>query len=172
MKTRGDEYMNKKIKGFTLVELIVVLAILAILAAMLVPALTGYIDKANEKKLTSVTRQVVVAAQTVVSEKYSQSSNFSDNSVYAQSDDSGSIVFQATNSEGINIEDICKLSEITKTTINESGVETSIFINKIRYVTVVYNSYGKVVNVYLGTNTEQCTYDGDTGDYTIQKFTS
>ena len=60
---------NKK-KGFTLVELIVVLAILAILAAMLVPALTGYIDKANEKKVIATARQYYVAAQTVVSEAY------------------------------------------------------------------------------------------------------
>ena len=60
---------NKK-KGFTLVELIVVLAILAILAAMLVPALTGYIDKANEKKIIATARQYYVAAQTVVSEAY------------------------------------------------------------------------------------------------------
>lgn len=36
-------------KGFTLVELIVVLVILAILAALLIPALTGYIDKARNK---------------------------------------------------------------------------------------------------------------------------
>ena len=60
---------NKK-KGFTLVELIVVLAILAILAAMLVPALTGYIDKANEKKTLATARQYYVAAQTVASEAY------------------------------------------------------------------------------------------------------
>ena len=60
---------NKK-KGFTLVELIVVLAILAILAAMLVPALTGYIDKANEKKVLATARHYYVAAQTVVSEAY------------------------------------------------------------------------------------------------------
>ena len=39
----------KKKRGFTLVELIVVLVILAILAALLVPALTGYIDKAKKK---------------------------------------------------------------------------------------------------------------------------
>ena len=41
----------KNKKGFTLVELIVVLVILAILAALLVPALTGYIDKANNQKV-------------------------------------------------------------------------------------------------------------------------
>ena len=60
--------MKNKKKGFTLVELIVVLAILAILAAMLVPALTGYIDKANQKKVVAETRQIVVAAQTIASE--------------------------------------------------------------------------------------------------------
>ena len=57
-------------KGFTLVELIVVLVILAILAALLVPALTGYIDKANQDKVAAECRQVVIAAQTSVSEAY------------------------------------------------------------------------------------------------------
>lgn len=57
-------------KGFTLVELIVVLVILAILAALLIPALTGYINKAKEKQITAETRQVVMAAQTLVDEYY------------------------------------------------------------------------------------------------------
>lgn len=62
----------KNKKGFTLIELIVVLVILAILAALLVPALTGYIDKANKDKVVAECRQVVVAAQTCVSEAYGQ----------------------------------------------------------------------------------------------------
>ena len=57
-------------KGFTLVELIVVLVILAILAALLVPALTGYIDKAKRKSIVAETRQVVMAAQTLADEYY------------------------------------------------------------------------------------------------------
>ena len=57
-------------KGFTLVELIVVLVILAILAALLVPALTGYIDKAKRKAIVAETRQAVMAAQTLVDEAY------------------------------------------------------------------------------------------------------
>ena len=52
--------------GFTLVELIVVLVILAILAALLIPALTGYIDKAKQKNVLAETRQVVMAAQMVL----------------------------------------------------------------------------------------------------------
>lgn len=60
----------KEKKGFTLVELIVVLVILAILAALLIPALTGYIDKANKEKVTAEARMVVMAAQTEASEVY------------------------------------------------------------------------------------------------------
>ena len=56
--------------GFTLVELIVVLVILAILAALLIPALTGYINKAKEKKIIAETRMAVMAVQTMNSDYY------------------------------------------------------------------------------------------------------
>lgn len=69
---------NNKKKGFTLVELIVVLVILAILAALLIPALTGYIDKAREKNVIAETRQAVMAAQTLVDEKYAARKNNTD----------------------------------------------------------------------------------------------
>src|SRR5699024_4805785 len=57
-------------KGCTLVERIVVLGILAIRAAMLVPTMTGYIDRANQDKLVAETRMIVMAAQTIASEQY------------------------------------------------------------------------------------------------------
>ncbi len=87
---------NRK-KGFTLVELIVVLVILAILAALLIPALTGYIDKAKEKQIIAETRQVVmaakkkqvvaetracvIAAQTLADEQYAQGNDLNDTNV-------------------------------------------------------------------------------------------
>ncbi|MEG0838218.1 MAG: prepilin-type N-terminal cleavage/methylation domain-containing protein [Hydrogenoanaerobacterium sp.] len=67
--------MLKKYKGnkngFTLVEVIVVLVILAILAAISFPALTGYIDRANEAAAIEYGRTVLIAAQTLASKEYS-----------------------------------------------------------------------------------------------------
>ncbi len=57
-------------KGFTLVEVIVVLVILAILIALLAPSLTGYIDKAQQKGALAEARNVQMAAQTLASEAY------------------------------------------------------------------------------------------------------
>lgn len=57
-------------KGFTLVETIVVLVVLAILAAILIPAMVKWIDKANQRAGIVECRQVVVAAQTIASEAY------------------------------------------------------------------------------------------------------
>lgn len=59
-------------KGFTLVELIVVLVILAVLAAMLVPALTGYIDRARQEKDYQMAATVLTAAQAAATYKYAK----------------------------------------------------------------------------------------------------
>ncbi len=64
--------MKKANGGFTLVELVVILVILAILAAMLVPTLTGYIDKAREKVVIAEARSVYIALQSEIGEAYAK----------------------------------------------------------------------------------------------------
>jgi prepilin-type N-terminal cleavage/methylation domain-containing protein len=68
--TKAYSKKTKKRNGFTLVEVIVVLVILAILAAIAIPALTGYIDKANDKKEIAEARNYSVAVRTILSEAY------------------------------------------------------------------------------------------------------
>jgi prepilin-type N-terminal cleavage/methylation domain-containing protein len=57
-------------RGFTLVEVIVVLVILAILAAIAIPALTGYIDKAQDKQWEMKARDFVVAVRATLDQAY------------------------------------------------------------------------------------------------------
>lgn len=74
--------MKHKKNGFTLVELIVVLVILAVLAALLVPALTGYIDKARKSQVIAETRMLTQAAQTELSSLYA-TNEFAEQNKYA-----------------------------------------------------------------------------------------
>lgn len=62
-------------QAFTLAELIVVLVILAILGAILVPALTGYVKRAKKSKYIPEVDAFRTAAQAIVSECYGKGTN-------------------------------------------------------------------------------------------------
>ena len=59
----------RKNGGFTLVELIVVIAILAILAGIVVPAYSGYIAKAEQAANVQMLSPIATAAQGLAIEK-------------------------------------------------------------------------------------------------------
>lgn len=50
-------------RGFTLVEIIVVIAIMIILVAMLVPNIVGYVDKSNQTAVAAEAKNIYTAAQ-------------------------------------------------------------------------------------------------------------
>ena len=134
----------KEKKGFTLVELIVVLVILAILAALLIPALTGYIDKAKNKSIVAETRQAVMAAQTLVDEKYAKEEVGADTvGIEGGAKPTGAAVT-------VTKEDIAGLAEVEKANILDGAEVENGKIKKF-----VYKKSGRT-----------CTYTKDSKDGT------
>lgn len=52
---------NRKEKGFTIIELIVVIAIIAVLSAILVPNVTSYIKKGDDSAIKQQVAQIRIA---------------------------------------------------------------------------------------------------------------
>ena len=152
----------KNQKGFTLVELIVVLVILAILAALLVPALTGYIDKANKQKVIATTRMVVMAAQTEASEKYGLKADgqlhngtpftvAKEGTTYIPAAEDPAKGEKVGEVDGININTIAKLAEVAN---DDNGT----FVNGVEKVSVKIDAKGHVTEVTVTQSGFTCTY--------------
>lgn len=60
---------RKNQKGFTLIELIVVIAILGILAAIAIPRLAGFTDRANSSAVVAEAKTILTAYSTLVADK-------------------------------------------------------------------------------------------------------
>lgn len=144
----------KNKKGFTLVELIVVLVILAILAALLVPALTGYIDKANKEKVVAETRMIVMAVQTEASTYYgtegSTGAITADSTIASKTG--------ATNSaEKTRYDEIVKLAEVKSLTGTTASFQAEVGTN------------GAVKSVSYCNGTYTCVYTASSSTYTVEK---
>lgn len=53
--------MKKNKKGFTIVELVIVIAVIAILAAVLIPTFTNVVDQANRSAALEEARNAIIA---------------------------------------------------------------------------------------------------------------
>ena len=132
MKSIKELRKNNK-KGFTLVELIVVLVILAILATLLIPTLTGYIDKAKEKDVIAQTRQTVMATQTLVDEKYGIKETGTSVTVEKNVDGAKGLTKYDVTEQ--NIKDLAEVTgNIVSVRVTDSGKVTGlVYSNKGKY---------------------------------------
>lgn len=80
------KFLRKNKKGFTLIEIIVVLVILAILAAALIPSMIGFVNDARGKALVAEARTVFVAGQAIASELTATATGTGTNGVCVEAD--------------------------------------------------------------------------------------
>lgn len=137
-------------KGFTLVELIVVLVILAILAALLIPALTGYIDKANKEKVIAECRMAVMAVQTESTTIYGAKGK-----VTAPTD--------FTDAEKKTIRDLAEVSGHWKATVDASGKVTALIYENtnwhVEYTAATGSDAAKYDNVNQQAQSDELAND-------------
>lgn len=132
-------YSQNKKRGFTLVELIVVLVILAILAALLIPALTGYIDKAKKDQVIAETRMLHEAVQTEMVEIYGSNAAWKQQNLSTLASDRSTPIdggqFLGSQTDAKNrYDEIAKLAEIP------SSAKFLILVNgqaKIHAITII-----------------------------------
>lgn len=166
-------YSKNKKRGFTLVELIVVLVILAILAALLIPALTGYIDKAKKDQVIAETRMLHEAVQTEMAEIYGSNVAWKQQNLSILASDRSTPIdgwkFLGSQTDAKNrYDEIVKLAEIP------SSAKFLILVNgQAKIHAIIYNSGRGYIGVYfqdtqqyaaykLGTATEYGTVDDST----------
>lgn len=149
--------------GFTLVELIVVLVILAILAALLIPALTGYIDKSKKSQVIAETRMLHQAIQTELSDTYGTTGLSSYTSIVTGDYTTRHFAAKTngTTAQETKYNDILTLAEVSSLSTSGGGEFGAYFTEDGKVAVIMYRDGKGKIGIYFGDTGETLAYDED-----------
>ena len=154
----------KKKKGFTLIELIVVLVIMAILAAAAIPTMMGYVDEARASQYLAEGRSIYVSAQAGATEAYGKMADYAgDSSFTAATQDITVTIGTSTENKDPQTPADYITNAIVKVSAKglPNGAVGIVTVDKDGSVTkVLYYTKGKAADGYKVT----LTFDPATGE--------
>lgn len=140
--TGKEQRWKRDHKGFTLVELIVVIVILAILAAILIPGLLKWIDEAKEKQYMLEAKSICQAAQAEAAMLYGKGEELKVSSPGGALLDG--VTFDETNhkKELENIEKLSGIGNIKSVQISFENRDGNGNMGQLASVTITYTPAG------------------------------
>ena len=163
-KIKGDKKMTQKNnKGFSLVELIVVIAIMAVLIGVLAPALIGNIEKSRESKDFTSLDTVYSAVKTALGDEAGNKAGVKLNGDWKSLE----TIFGATNPDAFEaqVKEYCENNDVDGSLSSKANDKAKIWINVDAqgHVTVIISaaeSVSSVANATTATKTVDETNAG------------
>ena len=143
--------MKKTNKGFSMVELIIVIAIMAILAGALAPALIKYINKSRLATDVSNAQTIATSIQTAIANESAYDEVGGQNTSFTVTESNpvdglptGNASFESAFREAMSGKGIkCK---------SKKDMEGNPISGHVYYVEMLFNSGSDVINVYVGNS--------------------